>query len=173
MGRPSFRGVILRDHGTERPEGLPTMGTAPKTQKLKRCKKKAMTPKGLFRRFAHPLGRNKAGQQDRQDRAYTIPYKIAKQGAHHRRHPPNTETCKGWFPGAAAGRRSDTGPHCLKSLVICDSRFESQIAIAIKSRDLEHLEPESSKTHGCPFQRLEVTQSTKSRAHIWADPLWL
>ena len=27
----------------------------------------------------------------------------------------------------------------LKSLVICDSRFESQIAIAVKSRDLEHL----------------------------------
>ena len=27
---------------------------------------------------------------------------------------------------------------CLKSLLICDSRFESQIAIAIKSRDLEH-----------------------------------
>ena len=31
------------------------------------------------------------------------------------------------------------GSHCLKSLVICDSRFESQIAIAVKSRDLEHL----------------------------------
>ena len=29
--------------------------------------------------------------------------------------------------------------HCLKSLVICDSRFESQIAIAVKSRDLELL----------------------------------
>ena len=29
-----------------------------------------------------------------------------------------------------------------KSLVTCDSRFESQIAIAIKSRDLEHLDPE-------------------------------
>ena len=29
------------------------------------------------------------------------------------------------------------GSHCLKSLVICDSRFESQIAIAVKSRDLE------------------------------------
>ena len=26
-----------------------------------------------------------------------------------------------------------------KSLVICDSRFESQIALAVKSRDLEHL----------------------------------
>ena len=33
------------------------------------------------------------------------------------------------------------GSHCLKSLVICDSRFESQIAIAIKSCDLEHLAP--------------------------------
>ena len=31
------------------------------------------------------------------------------------------------------------GSHCLKSLVICDSRFESQIAITVKSRDLEHL----------------------------------
>ena len=31
------------------------------------------------------------------------------------------------------------GSQCLKSLVICDSRFESQIAIAVKSRDLEHL----------------------------------
>ena len=30
------------------------------------------------------------------------------------------------------------GSQCFKSLVICDSRFESQIAIAIKSRDLEH-----------------------------------
>ena len=36
------------------------------------------------------------------------------------------------------------GSHCLKSLVICDSRFESQIAIAVKSRDLEHL----GKQHG-------------------------
>ena len=55
MGRPYFRGVILRDHGTERPEGLPTMGTAPKTQKLTRCKKKAMTSEGLFRRLAHSI----------------------------------------------------------------------------------------------------------------------
>ena len=31
------------------------------------------------------------------------------------------------------------GAALIKSLVICDSRFESQIAIAIKSRDLEHL----------------------------------
>ena len=31
------------------------------------------------------------------------------------------------------------GSHCLKSLVIWDSRFEPQIAIAVKSRDLEHL----------------------------------
>ena len=31
------------------------------------------------------------------------------------------------------------GSQCFKSLVICDSRFESQIAIAVKSRDLEHL----------------------------------
>ena len=54
MGRPCFRGDILRDHGTERPESLPTMGTAPKTQELIRSKKKAMTPKGLFRRLAHP-----------------------------------------------------------------------------------------------------------------------
>ena len=35
----------------------------------------------------------------------------------------------------------------LKSLVMCDSRFESQIAIAIKSRDLEHLDKDT-------FQRL-------------------
>ena len=33
------------------------------------------------------------------------------------------------------------GSHRLKSLVICDSWFESQIAIAIKSRDFEHLAP--------------------------------
>ena len=31
------------------------------------------------------------------------------------------------------------GSHCLKSLVICDSRFESQIAIAVKSLNLEDL----------------------------------
>ena len=31
------------------------------------------------------------------------------------------------------------GSQRFKSLVICDSRFESQIAIAVKSRDLEHL----------------------------------
>ena len=37
----------------------------------------------------------------------------------------------------AAGLR--TPPHCLKSLAICDSRFESQIAIASESRDLDHL----------------------------------
>ena len=38
---------------------------------------------------------------------------------------------------AAARRRADTGRPCLKSLVTCDLRFESQIAIAIKSCDLE------------------------------------
>ena len=31
------------------------------------------------------------------------------------------------------------GSHCLKSLMICDSWFESQIPIAIKPLDLEHL----------------------------------
>ena len=36
------------------------------------------------------------------------------------------------------------GSQSLKSLVICDSRFESQIAIAVKSRDLEHLVLESA-----------------------------
>ena len=35
-------------------------------------------------------------------------------------------------------RRPDS-QHCLKWLVICDPRFESQIVIAVKSRDLEHL----------------------------------
>ena len=37
------------------------------------------------------------------------------------------------------------GSHCLNSIVICDSRFESQIAIAVKSRDLEHLAQEACK----------------------------
>ena len=81
MGRPSFRGDILRDHGTERPEGLPTMGTAPKTQEsTKILTHESMTLKGLFRRLAHPLAKkHKAGQQDRQDVAYTIPYNIASK----------------------------------------------------------------------------------------------
>ena len=38
------------------------------------------------------------------------------------------------------------GSLCFKSLVICDSRFESQIAIAVKSRDLEHLVSEWKPT---------------------------
>ena len=33
---------------------------------------------------------------------------------------------------------SEKVPQRFKSLVICDSRFKSQIAIAVKLRDLEH-----------------------------------
>ena len=52
--------------------------------------------------------KNKAGQQDRQDRTYTVPYNIAKQGAQHRRHPPNTETTQGMVTG---GRRGEAVGH--------------------------------------------------------------
>ena len=45
------------------------------------------------------------------------------------------------------------GSHCLKSLVICDSRFESQIVIAIKSRDLEHLGPWDEPGLGVPQKK--------------------
>ena len=76
--------------------------------------------------------KNQAGQQDRQNRIYTIPYNIAEQGAQHRRHPPNTETRKGWLPGAAAGRRSDTGPHSSQKERIL-LRVPSRKTIAIAS----------------------------------------
>ena len=80
MGRPYSRGVILRDHGTERPEGLPTMGTAPKTQELTRCKKKAMTSEGLFRRLAHSFLAT-IDRDTRQTRTttYSISYNIASK----------------------------------------------------------------------------------------------
>ena len=139
MGRPSFRRAVLRDHGTERRKRLPTMGTAPKTQEQALMKNKiAWTPKGLFRHFAHPLSGNKAGQQDRQDRSYTIPYTIASTERIIADTHRTSKLAKGGFQGRrgeAVGHR----PQCFKSLVICDSRFESQIAIAVKSRDLEHL----------------------------------
>ena len=77
--------------------------------------------------------KNKAGQQDRQDRTYTIPYNIAKQGAQHRRHPPNTETRKGWLPGAAAGRRSDTGPPLPQ--ITSDSQFAIRITNRNRNRN--------------------------------------
>ena len=80
MGRPYFRGVILRDHGTERPEGLPTMGTAPKTQKLTRCKKKAMTSEGLFRRLAHSfLATTDRDTRQTRSTTYSISYNIASK----------------------------------------------------------------------------------------------
>ena len=47
--------------------------------------------------------------------------------------------------------------NCLKSLMICNSQFESQIAIAIKSHDVEHrawavFSPTSGfQKHSCPF----------------------
>ena len=55
------------------------------------------------------------------------------------------------------------GSHCLKSLVICDSRFESQIAIAVKSRDLEHL------VHDCmpEIKLIQAKTATGSQNNFW------
>ena len=80
MGRPSFRGDILRDNGTEKPESFPTMGTAPKTQELTKIKKKALTPKGVFRHLAHS-SRSSTERDTRQTRLakYIIPYDIANK----------------------------------------------------------------------------------------------
>ena len=48
------------------------------------------------------------------------------------------------------------GSHCLKSLVICDSRFESQIAIAVKSHDLEHLASQACWCKESVWPRLQI-----------------
>ena len=86
-------GWILSDHGNRPQNAVASM----EEDML------SWTPKGLFRRFAHPPCKNKTGQQDRHDITYTIPYSIAKHGAQHRRHPPNTETRKGGFRGPPRG----------------------------------------------------------------------
>ena len=109
MGHPSFRGVILRDHGTERPGGLPTMGTAPKTQKLIRCKKKAMTPKGLFRRLAHPY--KQATERDSMtDKTKRTPYHTISQSkersiADTHRTPKRARVVSGGRREEAVGHR--------------------------------------------------------------------
>ena len=47
--------------------------------------------------------------------------------------------------------------------MICDSRFESQIAIAVKSRDLEHLAPNLREDTG-GFRRSSRRPSRRSEA---------
>ena len=108
MGRPYFRGVILRDHGTERPEGLPTMGTAPKTQKLTRCKKKAMTSEGLFRRLAHSFLAT-IDRDTRQTRSttYSISYTIASK----RRNGADTQQTRKLARVISSGPRAEGVGH--------------------------------------------------------------
>ena len=80
---------------------------------------------------------------------YKLPLQYRRHKAPSRRQDPDsTETRKSGLPGAPTRRGTGTGPHCLESLVICDLRFESQIAIAIKSRTLDHLELLFSVTRG-------------------------
>ena len=125
MGRPSFRGVVLRDHGTERRERLPTMGTAPKTQVQALCKNtRIRTPKGLFRHLAHPIVRKQSGTtgQTGHSSHHTIQYR--KQGAHQRRHPPNTETRKGWFPGPPRGGGRTPAPSSGQSCALLKQNLE-------------------------------------------------
>ena len=104
MGRPCSRGVILRDHGTERPEGLPTMGTAPKTQKLTRCKKRAMTSEGLFRRLAHSFLAT-IDKDTRQTRSttYSISYNIASK----RRNDADTQQTRKLARVISSGPRAE------------------------------------------------------------------
>ena len=114
MGRPSFRRVVLRDHGTERRKRLPTMGTAPKTQEQTLRKNKiAWTPKGCVPTLRPPSWQKQSGtaRQTGQILHHTIQYR--KQGAQHRRHPPNTETRQGWFPGPRRGRGRTPAPSTL------------------------------------------------------------
>ena len=108
MGRPYFRGVILRDHGTERPEGLPTMGTAPKTQKLTRCKKKTMTSGRVVPTFSSLFsGYHRQGHKtDKVDHIQHI-IQYCKQEAQRRRHPTDTETRKNDFQRAPRGGGPD------------------------------------------------------------------
>ena len=108
MGRPCSRGVVLRDHGTERPEGLPTMGTAPKTQKRTRCKKKAMTSEGLFRRLAHSFLAT-IDRDTRQTRSttYSISYNIASR----RRNGANTQQTRKLARVISSGPRAEGVGH--------------------------------------------------------------
>ena len=108
MGRPCSRGVILRDHGTERPKGLPTMGTAPKTQKLTRCKKRAMTSEGLFRRLAHSFLAtiDKDTRQTRSD-TYSISYNIASK----RRNDADTQQTRKLARVISSGPRAEGVGH--------------------------------------------------------------
>ena len=113
MGRPSFRRVVLGDHGTERRKRLPTMGTAPKMQEQKLKKNKiSWTPKECVPTLRPPSWQKQSGtaRQTRQIVHHTIQYR--KQGAQHRRHLPNTETRQGWFPGPRRGRGRTPAPCC-------------------------------------------------------------
>ena len=60
----------------------------------------------------------------------------------------------------------------IKSLVICDSRFESQIAIAVKSRDLVHLVEHTSFTRtfrapGYPAKKSQRAKRLKKDNLAW------
>ena len=79
-------------------------------------------------------------RNSRQKKQYTTRKQIHPPERNLQTPCPNHSMAQSRCPGAATGRRTGTGPHCLKSRVICDSRFESRIAIAVKSRDLEFSE---------------------------------
>ena len=66
--------------------------------------------------------------------------KTRQDWSHIASHPTQTSRQFAVVRGPPRGGEWAQAPNCLKSLVICDSRFESQIAIAVKSRDLEHLD---------------------------------
>ena len=48
--------------------------------------------------------------------------------------------------------------------MICDSRFESQIAIAVKSRDLEHLADSSLQGNAGKFQKFRISEKKERSA---------
>ena len=90
------------------PKASPPWEPPPKRKKLIRSQKKAMTPKGLFRRLAHPHQQaTEAGQHDRQDRAYTIPYNIANK----ERIVADTHRTPKRAKGGFQGRRGEAVGH--------------------------------------------------------------
>ena len=107
-----------------------------KRKNKKKMNKVSWTPKGCVPTLRPPSWQKQSGtaRQTRQSLHHTIQYR--KQGAQHRRHPPNTGTRKGGFQG----RDGDAvGHRPLMSFNCRGNRNRQRLPIAIASaRQSQH-----------------------------------
>ena len=127
MGRPFLLGS--RPRGPEHRElnELPALGTAPETQKTRSILRTIFGPRRVFRRLAHSWFQQHSRDsktRQRRDIQHTIHISQARGASNADTHRTPKHAWSGFQRAPRGGGRTQPA-HCLKSLVICDSRFES------------------------------------------------